>query len=313
MGAPTGHARRRLRHGRRLGPGAESAPGGRFGPGPAARPEAVLAFALLYVVLGLVGRSTTIEGTPFGLVWPAGGVAVLWFLVRGAQARSVDTAVLVLASFVVNWVTGASPGISAVLVATNVLQTLLAVALLRRWCPRLWGCGGDHALDSPRVLARYLAAMSLATAAGALLGMTAFAAIEGHLHAMGGVLWFGRNLCSVLTVTTLGLLLGQRFAGGRPRRAAADTGGGNRLELLAAVACATGMYALGLELRRTEAEAVYEASVRDAIIGSMAEGLLVADDASSWSATRLEAGELARTWPTSSCPACARAPRGCTP
>ena len=345
----------------------DSTRGNRFTSGAAARPEAVLAFALLYVVLGLVGRSTTIEGTPFGLVWPAGGVAVLWFLVRGARALSVDTAVLVVASFVVNWVTGASPGISAVLVATNVLQTLLAVTLLRRWCPRLWGCGGDEALDSPRVLARYLAATSLATAAGALLGMTAFAVIEGNLHVMGGVLWFGRNLCSVLTVTTLGLLLGQRFADGRSRRAAADTGGGDRLELLAAVAFTTGMYALafafeelplafpllgpamwfalrfptvvgawhsalvgaatvaltlggvgpfahvespelgallaqffvmaivvttlalstgrderdalGFELRRTEAEAVYEASVRDAIIGSMAEGLLVADDA----------------------------------
>ena len=49
--------------------------------------------------------------------------------------------------------------------------------------------------------------------------------------------------------------------------------------------------ALGAELRRTEAEAVYEASVRDAIIGSMAEGLLVVDDGgvSSWSATRRRA------------------------
>ena len=157
--------------------------------------------------------------------------------------------------------------------------------------PAAVGVRGDQALDSPRVLARYLAAMSLATAAGALLGMTAFAAIEGHLHAMGGVLWFGRNLCSVLTVTTLGLLLGQRFAGGRPRRAAADTGRREpALELLAAVACATGMYALGLELRRTEAEAVYEASVRDAIIGWMAEGLLVADDASSWSGNQAGGG-----------------------
>ena len=69
----------------------DSTPGNRFTTGAAARPEAALAFALLYVVLGLVGRSTTIEGTPFGLVWPAGGVAVLWFLVRGARALSVDT------------------------------------------------------------------------------------------------------------------------------------------------------------------------------------------------------------------------------
>ena len=233
--------------------------------------------------------------------------------------------------------------------------------------PPAVGVRGDRPLDSPRVLARYLAATSLATAAGALLGgHGVLPAIEGDLHAMGGVLWFGRNLCSVLTVTTLGLLLGQRFAEGR----SPSGGRGHRRrgppELLAAVAFTTACLrpgvrleelplafpllgpamwfalrfptvvgawhsalvgavtvaltlggvgpfahvespsgcaarpvlrdgdrgetlalstgrderdALGRELRRTEAEAVYEASVRDAIIGSMAEGLLVVDDA----------------------------------
>src|SRR5512141_509209 len=85
--------------------------------------QAALGFALLYVSLGFVGRSTIIDGTTFALIWPAGGVAVLWFLVRGARTLSVDTVLLAACTLGVNWATGAPLEVSLVLVATNVLQT----------------------------------------------------------------------------------------------------------------------------------------------------------------------------------------------
>ncbi len=345
--------------------------------------KAALGYALLYVSLGFVGRSTTIDGTTFALIWPAGGVAVLWFLVRGARILSVDTVLLAACTLGVNWVTGAPLDASLVLVATNVLQTLVAVTLLRRWCPQLWGCGGQRPLDSPRLLGRYLTATALATAAGALMGTLAFAAVRGEADAIGGLLWFGRNLCSVLTVTTVGLLLGQRLTSPRPRPPLTEVGPAGRLELVAAVVFTLTMYvlafvfddlplafpllattawlslrfatlmsagyatligastiiltlfgigpfarvdnaevgallaqlyvmtivvtalalstgrderqALAAELRRTEAQAVYEGSLRDAIIGSMTEGILVVDDAGEFLIRNRAAAEVLGT------------------
>lgn len=323
-------------------------------------------FALLYLALGFLGRSTLVEGTTFALVWPAGGVAVLWFLVRNAGLLSVDTGVLAACVLGVNAVTGAPWDASVVLVATNVLQTILAVWLMRRWCPRLWGCGGDRPLEDPRVLIRFLGAAAIATGSGALLGTVAFGLVTGTLDVTGGLLWFGRNFGSVLTLTSMGLLLGQWLSLPRPRPRLMASGPAEPLEMAVAVAFTSLMYvlafrfddlpltfpllaatawvglrfatllstayasligavtvaltlrgvgpfavvdspelgaliaqlyvgtivitalalstgrderqALAVELRRTEAKAVYEAEVRDAIIGSMTEGLLVMDE-----------------------------------
>ncbi|MBB6629549.1 MASE1 domain-containing protein [Nocardioides sp. KIGAM211] len=214
-----------------------------------ARPRAeqwqvLAAFVLLYVALGFAGRATLFDGTTFALVWPAGGAAVLWFLVRGAGARSLDTALLAGSVLGVNFVTGASLDVSLVLVVTNVLQTLVAVTLMRRWCPHLWGCGGRRPLDSPRSLARYIGAALLATGAAALLGTLAFGLINGRLDGLGGLLWFGRNLCSVLTLTTVGLLVGQRVTSPGPRAPIAASAAAGHLELLAAIVFTSGMYVL---------------------------------------------------------------------
>jgi PAS domain S-box-containing protein len=341
-------------------------PGSVTRPGVTATPWTAAAFALVYVVLGFAGRATAMEGQTFALVWPAGGLAVLWFLVRGARVWGLDTLLLALGVLAVNWATGAPLGISVLLVGTNLLQTLLGVWLLRRWCPRLWGCGGDRPLDSPRVFARYLAAAVLATGAGAVLGASAVGVVRGQGDAVGGLLWFGRNLCSVLTLTTLGLILGQRAGSPRPRPRLVPAGLLGRLELVAAWLLSGAAYAVAVvfddlpiafpllattawialrfptllgaahalvvgvatvlltvmdlgpfaavdnrelggllaqvyvativvtalvlstgrderealtaELRRTRSQALYEASLRDAIIGSMTEGLVVLDE-----------------------------------
>lgn len=340
----------------------------------------LVALVLLYVALGLAGRSTVIEGTTLALVWPAGGVAVLWFLLRAARPLSVDTALLAACVLGVNWATGASVGIGLVLVVTNVLQTLLGVTLLRRWCPQLWGCGGDRALDSPRILLRYVAAAMVATAAGAVVGAVATGLIRGDFDALGGLLWFGRNLGSVLTMTTLGLLLGQRYSKPAPRTPLVGMGASGGFELAAGVLLTLGLFslafvfddlplafpliastawvalrfptllsavhsmsigaatvaltltghgpfarvdrpelgaliaqlfvmtivvtalalstgrdereALALELRRTQAEAIYESRLRDAIIGSMTEGLVVMDETGQILVVNDAAGEI---------------------
>lgn len=176
-----------------------------------------LVFAALYLGAGFLGRQTILEGAEFSLVWPAAGVGVLWFLVQRARPVSVDTVLLAAAAFGANRLTGAPLDLSLVLVLSNVTQTLLAVHLLRRWCPELWGCGGDRSLDSPWMTARYVAALAVGMAAGMAVGMTGTLLAGGDVDVAEGVLWFDRNLCGALAVTTLGLLLGQRYSRPAPR------------------------------------------------------------------------------------------------
>ena len=323
-------------------------------------------FVLLYVVLGYAGRSRLADGAAFTLVWPAGGIAVLWFLVRGARPLSLDTAVLAASVLGVSFATGAPWDQGLVLVVTNVLQTLLAVTLLRRWCSQLWGCGGEGALDSTGVLVRYVAAVVLATGGGAVVGAAAFGMISGHVDGLSGLLWFGRNLGSVLTLTTLGLLLGHRYSTPAPRAPLVGTSALSGFELAAGIVLTVSLFclafvfedlpltfpliastawvalrfptllsaahsmaigaatlaltllghgpfaqvdhlelgaliaqfyvmtivvtalalstsrdereALALELRRTQSAALYEARLRDTIIASMNEGLVVMDE-----------------------------------
>lgn len=205
-----------------------------------------LPFAALYVGLGLLGRETVIDGTSLALVWPAAGMALLWFLLRGAGPLSLDTLLLALGAFTVMAVSGSSVGLALVIVVTNVGQTLLAVTLLRCWCPDLYGAGGDHPIDSPPRLARFTGAVSLAMAAGAVLGVLGTLATGRHADAVDLALWFGRNLCGALVLTTVGLLLAQRLARPAPRPALLGPGAGRAGELALAAIVTAAVHAVVL-------------------------------------------------------------------
>ncbi len=177
-----------------------------------------LVFAAVYVAAGYLGRQTILDGATFSLIWPAAGVGVLWFLAQGAGLRSVDTLLLAAAAFGANRFTGAPWDTSTVLMVSNVTQTLLTVHLLRRWCPELFGAGGDRTLDSPWLTARYLLSLSIGMATGMVVGVVGNAAAAGGgLSLTQEVLWFDRNLCGALAVTTVGLLYWHRFAQPTPR------------------------------------------------------------------------------------------------
>ncbi|MFC5495699.1 ATP-binding protein [Nocardioides caricicola] len=321
-----------------------------------------MGFAVAYLAFALLSREAPGAGFD-SVVRPAGGIAILWLLLRQPGLAGLDTALLTTVAYVANSVTGADPGVAALITATNVGQSVLAVVLLRRWCPSLWGCGGTRPLDRPRVLAPYCAALVVALGLGALVAAVGVAAIEGGEQTAEGILWFGRNLCSALVMVTAGLLLGQRLTSPRPRRRLLGEAG--PVELVAATAFTVVMYglafvlvdeplafvllaatvwfalrfstllsslhsllvgfatlgltvngigpfaavertdlgylvaqffvaaisvtgmilatgrderqALSAELRRSQEEALYEASVRDAVIGSITEGLIVVD------------------------------------
>ncbi|WP_395691447.1 ATP-binding protein [Nocardioides sp.] len=327
-------------------------------------PGVTVGCAALIVVLALGIHRADAVGPGYASAMPIGGLAVLWFLVRGARVLSPETVVLAAAVFVGDLVLGSEPALAAVMSLAVVVQTLLTVVLLRRWCPGLWGCGGDRPLDRPRVLARFGAALVLGMAVGAALATLGWVSVTGEHVQLGGVLWFGRTLCSSLLVVTLGLLVGERLTSARPRPPLLS--GARWYELVAAIAFTLGMYvlafwfeqlplafpllaatvwfglrfstllsaahsmvtgvvtlgltmadigpfaateredlgyllagfyvatlvvtglgistgrdereALAAELRRTQEEAEYQASVRQAVIGSMNEGLFVLDD-----------------------------------
>ncbi len=215
-------------------------PGDRVGP--RARPGAAFGLAGCLVLLAVIARQPALDSPGFATVWPGGGIAVLWFVLRGARLRSLDTLLLAAAAAGANAVLGADLGINAVFTAVTVVQTLLAVCLLRRWSPELWGCGGDHPLDRPRMLPRYGAALAGAMAAGALLGTVGAWAVTGDQEALAGVLFFGRNLVSGLIVVTLGILVGQWLTRSRPRTSL--VGDGTVVELVAAAAFTGAMYGL---------------------------------------------------------------------
>lgn len=339
-------------------------PGDRKTPHAIVGPVGAACFAGALVVLATITGSSGYDGPGFSVGLPTGGAAVLWFLLRGVRVVSVETLLLALVGLAGSLLLGSDPALAAAFGGAVTVQTLVAVLLLRRWCPELWGCGGDRPLDRPRALARYAGALLLGMVVGAVLASVAWAVLTGDRFDLGGLLWFGRNFGSSLIVVTFGLLLGERITSERPRPRLLS--GATGLELGAAVAFTVGMYvlafwfddlplafpllaatvwfglrfstllsaahsfvagvavmaltmadigpfsdvepatvgyllavfyvvtivvsglglstgrdereALAAELRRTREEVEYQARVREAVIGSMNEGLFVLDD-----------------------------------
>ena len=328
-------------------------------------PGGALVFAGILVLLALGTRAAEYEAPGFATGLPPGGIAVLWLLLRGARVVSWDAGLLLLVSLGANLLLGSELELAAALAVAVLVQTVLAVLLLRRWCPDLWGCGGDRPLDRPRALARFGAAIVLGMAVGAALATVSWTVLRAEELDLGGLLWFGRNACSAFIIVTFGLLLGERLTLEPPRPRLLG-GASSWAELFAAVVFTLGMYALAFtfdtlplafpllaatvwvglrfstvlsaahscvtgvltmgltmagigpfaavdrvalgcllaefyvatmivtglglstgrderealaaELRRTKEEADYQASVRQAVIGSMNEGLFVLDD-----------------------------------
>ena len=139
-------------------------------------------------------------------------MAVLWFLIRGVGLASSDAVLLAVCAFATNAVTGVSLEQSVVLAVTNLIQTWVAVILLRRWCGELWGCGGTRPLDSPAdhdALRRRARRSAWSPASPS--GVVGTFVVQNELTATRYVLWFDRNFCGAVAVTTLGLLVGQRL------------------------------------------------------------------------------------------------------
>ncbi|SES33462.1 ATP-binding protein [Actinokineospora terrae] len=164
-------------------------------------------FAVLYLVASVAGRLTVMDSTNLSMVWPAAGVAVVWFCVqRDVTTLWVDASVLAAVTIAVNMSTGASLGLAVVAVAANLIQAGVFVAVLARWNPDLWS---PRSTVGPRDLWGLLGAAALATLSGVAVGPTALWFVTGHYSWMAAAVWLARNTAGILLVGALGLFVGR--------------------------------------------------------------------------------------------------------
>ncbi|WP_432497826.1 ATP-binding protein [Kineococcus auxinigenes] len=183
-------------------------------------------FAVVFCAAVFLGRLTVMDGTSLSLVWPAAGVAVVWFAAqRGAGTRWLDWPALALITFSVNVWTGAPAALAVCFVGANVAQVAVFGVLYSRWCPRLWGAGGREPLAGTGQLARVLAAAVLATAAGGVLGPVAVGVLTGHWSPLTAVVWMTRNTVSVVLIAAVGFRIGCLLSARSEQRAAAGSAG----------------------------------------------------------------------------------------
>ncbi|WP_425393504.1 ATP-binding protein [Actinokineospora enzanensis] len=193
-----------------------------------------LGFALLYLLATVAGRMTVMDSTNLSLVWPAAGVAVLWFRAqRHLPTRWVDVTALSAITLVVNMATGASAAACAVFVAANLAQAWGFVLLLDRWRPTLLTEG----FRGPRDLSALLAAAFLATLSGTAVGPTGLWLLTGHYSWLATAVWLARNITGILLVGAVGLCLAR---GVEVRRVSAW----RVLEYAALAGCSVGAYVL---------------------------------------------------------------------
>ncbi|WP_229073714.1 ATP-binding protein [Actinoplanes sp. DH11] len=208
-------------------------------------------WAVAYTAATVAGRATVMDDANLSLVWPAAGIAVLWF---SRQRRSplfwLDVTALAVITVVVNTATRATPALAVVYVAANLAQAMTFVHLIRRWRPGLWGAGGSGQLRSPPDLWALLAAAFAATAVGAAVGPTTVWLMTGEYSWASTSVWLSRNTASILLVGAAGFVVGPLLSRGDAgwRAAARQIGTARRrtvAEYVALVACSTGAYLAG--------------------------------------------------------------------
>ena len=177
-------------------------------PTPARRLLRLVAGIGLFTAFGLLGKATIVGENSLSLVWPAAGVAALWFSAGDRRTWPSDVAALAIATFGLNVATGAPTQAAVAFTASNLLQVGAFVALTRVWFDDVWGLGGVFPLHRLVDLGRLVVASACAALVGAVSGAIGLALTVGAAPLPNLVVWWGRNSVSLLVITALGLLAG---------------------------------------------------------------------------------------------------------
>lgn len=186
-----------------------------------------------FVLAGLLGRATVVDGHTLTLVWPATGVAML---MTGACARRDRPLALLLvgvAAYVLNVLTGVGSTTSLAFVLSNVAQALVGGLLLQRTASGLLGGPAPGGVAQARVrdVGGVLVSSVVGSLAGAGLGALGLHALQGSWSWADTAVWWGRNSAGAVVVLLTVLLLSsqprhvEEAAPGRPARAEADRRG----------------------------------------------------------------------------------------
>ncbi|GAA3395087.1 ATP-binding protein [Cryptosporangium minutisporangium] len=209
---------------------------------PAAALARSVGFACLFTLAAIGGRLTILEGASLSLVWPAAGVAVVWFVAqRGAPVPAVDWVLLVGVTLAVNLATGAAVVLAVGFVLANAVQIGVFLTLFGRLKPD-WRRGDAPPLVRLGDLWRMIAATAASTVCGAIVGPTLASWYAGSWSWLGELVWLTRNISSILLIGILGLLLigrvgvDERFRGWR------------LVELVALAVCSLAAYVVAFAL-----------------------------------------------------------------
>jgi nitrogen-specific signal transduction histidine kinase len=183
-------------------------------------------FALAYAVACYAGRHFVL-GDNVNLVWPAAGVAVVWFCAhRSAPTRRLDMLLLPVLLGGINWLTGATAAIGVVAGIVGLVQVGVFLRLLGRWRPHLWGAGGTAPLRSPRDMWALFGAGFAASVAAAVVSMSGRWLVTGSLPVVVTTMSVARHTASILIIGSAGICTGaalhrlraaRRTAAARPR------------------------------------------------------------------------------------------------
>ncbi|BFU41773.1 ATP-binding protein [Krasilnikovia sp. MM14-A1004] len=176
------------------------------------------AFAAVYAVAFVAGRATVISGSSLALLWPAAGVAIVWFCAqRRSPIRWVDALALATIGFVGNAVTGAGLGLSAVLTVANIVNVTVFVALLGRRHPHLWGGGGTARLSTPRELGGVIGIAAVAAVVSGTLVWAEVWLVGGAFGGHAFTAWVTRQVASTIVIGAAGLWFGPAISAFRQR------------------------------------------------------------------------------------------------
>ena len=169
------------------------------------------------MVACLLGRIIIVQPHSVVVVWPASGLALVWLASALTREQLViDTVLLSVSTAVVIALTDGST-LQSLMSLLSVIQTLVALWLIRRWVPHLWGGGGREPMSKLGDFGRILAAVAI----GALV-MAVLRTVLGLLFVPGEVMGlaygrWGRNAAAMATVGVFGLLIGGWIAERRDR------------------------------------------------------------------------------------------------
>jgi hypothetical protein len=159
-------------------------------------------FALALAGAAVFGRSTHLESSGLALVWPAAGIAFLWTL--WASRSRPDLAASLVASLpiimTVNVATGLSPVLAAAVALGSGAQTIVAVALFRRFVPDL----------RIRTVGDYLrlGAVALTACCVGALFIVLGSAVQGSPQPLTAFIpWLVRHAVSLTALGSLGIVV----------------------------------------------------------------------------------------------------------